>query len=236
MKNSVECPHCKTDNANFSATCSKCNSYLREKVVNLDLWKTIGMLIESPSEAFRNIIYSEHKNFIIFILLFASVKLLIDTRFVSLITVTEFHSTIGLGISYLLLIVPLFILLFLTSIIFKTISGTAGINTRIKDYFAVMCFTIIPFVFGALIIFPFELIIYGDYLFSVNPSPFVIKKYFAYFFLLLEVAIILWSIFLSFKGFKVQTANNILAFVFTIIYNSLLVLLIFISSKIIFTL
>ncbi|HQF43796.1 MAG TPA: hypothetical protein PK073_12870, partial [Ignavibacteriaceae bacterium] len=40
-------------------------------------------MIESPYEAFRSIVFAEHKNFIFFLLFFISIKNLIIARFIS---------------------------------------------------------------------------------------------------------------------------------------------------------
>ena len=235
MKNSVTCPQCNSENPFYNAICTNCNSYIRERVVNLDLWKTLGLIVESPTSAFKLIVFSEHKNFIIFIILFASVKLMIDARFLSMITLGSFRSTVGIGVSYLIIIASIFILILLFSIIFQKVSKPAGIETRVKDYFALMSYMLTPFALGIIVLFPFELIIFGDYLFSINPSPFIIKEFFAYLFLVLEIFIILWSIFLGIKAFNVQTRNRIYSFSFALIFNFTLWILLFFSSKIIFT-
>ncbi len=83
MKNIVTCPNCSSENPYYKETCSSCNSFIRDKISNLDLWNIIGLLIENPVKAFRQIIYSQHKNFIFFILFFVSIKFLINARFIS---------------------------------------------------------------------------------------------------------------------------------------------------------
>ena len=54
-----------------------------------------------------------------------------------------------------------------------------------------------PYSFAAIILFPVELIIFGKYLFSVNPSPFIIKSFLAWVLVSLEFLLILWSVFLT---------------------------------------
>jgi hypothetical protein len=235
MQNTITCPHCKSENPFYKSICSQCNSFMRERIVNLDLWKTLGMLVENPSEAFKMIVFSEHKNFIIFIILFAVAKLLIDARFLSMLTLGVFQSTVGIWVSYLIILPIIFILISSLSFLFKFISKSNKIENRTKDYFALMSFIIVPYVFGLLILFPFELIIFGDYLFSLNPTPFVIKELFAYLFLALEILIILWSIFLSMKAFFVQTNNKSLSFSYAFVFNFLIGVVLYFSSKLIFT-
>ena len=58
-----------------------------------------------------------------------------------------------------------------------------NIPLRFKDTFALIIYSQIPYLFGLIILFPLELVIFGDYLFSKNPSPFTIKGTLAYLFL-----------------------------------------------------
>ncbi|NOX19606.1 MAG: hypothetical protein GXO87_15160, partial [Chlorobi bacterium] len=63
MKNNVICKNCGAENPFYLLTCKSCNAYIRDKVSNINLWEIIWKLIETPVEAFRQIIYAEHKNF-----------------------------------------------------------------------------------------------------------------------------------------------------------------------------
>jgi hypothetical protein len=81
------------------------------------------------------------------------------------------------------------------------------ISLRFKDTFALIVYSQVPFVFGLVVLFILEIVIFGDYLFSLNPNPFVIKGVIAYLFLSLEFGIFFWSIFLVFKAFYAQSQH-----------------------------
>src|ERR1039458_8374525 len=85
MKNVIICKSCSTENPYYEVICSNCHSFLRDRIFNIDLWKTIEQLIETPVKAFRRIIQSEHKNFISLIFIFAVFKLFISSIFISLV-------------------------------------------------------------------------------------------------------------------------------------------------------
>jgi len=104
MKNIVTCPNCSAENAYYKETCSSCNSFIRDKRSNLDLWNIMGLLIENPIKAFQVIIYSQHKNFILFILFFVTIKFLINARFISLLTIGRFTITTSLPLSFILIL------------------------------------------------------------------------------------------------------------------------------------
>jgi hypothetical protein len=234
MKNSVTCPSCGYQNSYHQTVCIKCNSYIRDKVSNIDLWETIGLLIETPSKAFQKIIYSDHKNFISFIIVLAAIKLLINSRFVAMLSIGEFNTTTGLLFSYLIILVIWIVFLLLFSVLSKPFQRGIEVHSRFKDNLAIITYSQLPIVFALIFFFPIELIVFGDYIFSINPSPFVIKETVAYILAGLECMIILWSMFLFFKAVKVQSNNVIFSLSSLVIFYLALGTLLYFSSLIIF--
>jgi len=226
MKNSVTCPNCNFKNPFYNSVCSICKFYIRDRIYNIDLWTALSSLIESPTKAFRTIIFSEHKNFILFILFFVSIKYLINARFIAMMSKGEFQSTIGLQYSYLIVFGIVIIYFLLFTFLYKFFAKLNEIKVRFKDTFAIIIYSQLPLLLGLFILFPLELVIFGDYLFSLNPTPFIIKGNIAYFFLVIEVGLILWSIFLIIKGLITQSQQpsfgKISAFVFVVLFWTLI--------------
>lgn len=235
MKNSVTCPNCNSENPFYNSICSGCKYYLRDKIYNLDLWTVISSLIETPTKAFRTIIFSEHKNFILFILFFVSIKYLINARFISMVSVSEFQSTIGLQLSYLIVLGITLIYFIIFSLIYKSLSKRDEVNIRYKDTFALIIYSQVPFLFGLFILFPLELVILGDYLFSMNPTPFIIKGSITYFFLAIEIGLVIWSIFLVFKAFLTQSQHFLFSLISASVFVVLFWTLIYFCSLAVFT-
>jgi hypothetical protein len=235
MKNSVTCPNCNSENPFYNSVCSRCKYYLRDRIYNLDLWAQISLLIESPAKSFRTIIFSEHKNFILFILFFITIKYVVNARIIAMISVGDFQSTVELLYSYLIVLGIIVIYFLVFSYLHKTFGKLNKINLRFKDTLALTIYSQIPFLFGLFILFPLELVIFGDYLFTTNPTPFVIKGSIAYFFLLLEMGVIIWSIFLVFKAFISQTQHLIFSLTSASVFVVLFWTLIYFCSVIVFT-
>ena len=80
-QNFQTCNNCGKENALYANKCENCHHYVRANIVNIDLWSTIWNLFESPVEALENIIYAQHKNFIIFLTIFVSIKFLLISAF-----------------------------------------------------------------------------------------------------------------------------------------------------------
>jgi hypothetical protein len=235
MKNSVICPNCKTENPFFNFVCTNCRVYLRDRISNLDLWSTVSSIIETPSKAFKTIILSEHKNFIFFILFFIGLKYLINARFLSMLSLSEFRSTLGLQYSYLIVLGATLIYFLSFSILYSVVGKRNDIYLRFKDTFAIIIYSQIPYLFGLVLLFTLELVLFGDYLFSKNPTPFIIKGFLAYLFLILEVGIALWSIFLVIIAFLIQSQRKLFSILSAVIFIVLFWSLIYFCSIIVFT-
>lgn len=209
MKNVVVCKNCNSENPFYGLICQNCKSYLREKVYNIDLWKTIALLIESPSKAFKTIVNSEHKNFLLFVIILISGKLLVNGIFLKIFFLKGKAGFSNYLLDYVLTLLFLVLFILLFTGLFKTITERLGVQTRFLDNFSILTYSYIPYIFGFVILFPIELILFGGYLFSYLPSPFHLKETLAYVLLSFELIIIVWSIFLTVSAIKVQT-NNIL--------------------------
>jgi len=236
MKNRISCSNCSAENPLYVYTCKDCNSFIRERVFNIDLWNVIGLLIESPKKAFELIVFSEHKNFISFLLIFIAIKLLVNTRFISLISLGTYNPTTSLYLSYLIVFGILVVYLILFSFCFTFINKLLHITTRFRDNFAVLTYSLLPNVFGIIFLFIIELVVFGEYLFSINPTPFVIKGITAYLFVAAEVLLIVWSIILTLKAFKIQTDSLLYSIIYSFVFYFCISVILFYSSKIIFTL
>jgi len=117
-----------------------------------------------------------------------------------------------------------------------SLSGKAyNIYLRFKDTLALIIYSQIPYLFGLIILFSLELVIFGDYLFSKNPTPFTIKSTLSYLFLALEFAIALWSFFLIFKAFLTQSNNLIFSILSSTMFVGLFWSLIYLCSLFVFT-
>ncbi len=234
MKNMVICPHCGTENPFYKYTCSNCKAYLRDRVFNLDLWQMIGMIIESPVKAFNRVIQSEHKNFILLIIVLFSVKIFINARFVSIVNFGDSSLRINLLPGLLISVAAGILIVWIFTFILFLLNKASGLKTRIRDNNAVLIYSLIPYSFTLLILFPIELIIFGQYLFSNNPSPFILKPGISYTLMAFEGIFILWGIFLSISGIYSLSRNVGYSVLLGLIFNLYLFTFIYLLSIILF--
>lgn len=234
MKNPKVCNSCGAENPSYQLTCISCKSYLRERIVNLDLWDLLGLMLHSPSEAFRLVINAEHKNFIFFILLFVSIKFTINSAFLFLYTHTIDPALNNFFLNALILFFALSVLLFLFSFAAKFIYFYGGWAVRMRDTFSVLTYSFVPHIYALAFLFVIELIVFGGIIFSRNPSPFLFKSTLAYTLAAFEALIVLWSVLLSFIGLTALLKNKLNAIISGLIFNLLIILLLIFSSTYLF--
>ena len=232
MKNSVICHNCQTENPFYKLICENCKSYIRDRVYNIDLGNIIARLIENPTSGFKTIIFSEHKNFLVFLILFSVLKFEIDSVFISLYFQKEIISLSNFAVGYLGLLLILTAVFILFSYLVNFLNKKLGYETRVKDNFSIYIYSFLPHLFALIILFPLELVMFGEYLFSTNPSPFALKEFIAYTLLILEFLIIIWSLFLTIAANYAQTKNVLYSVIISVIFQSLLFFILYSYPKI----
>lgn len=222
MKNSIVCKSCNTENPFYALNCSKCKAYLRERIYNIDFWAVSLSLIDTPSNAFKKIIHSEHKNFIFLIVILAAIKFFILSIFLQEYFTKSEHVFRYLSTNLLDFAVLFFVFLLLISLIITYSGLIFGLKTRFKDNLAITIYSLMPYVVGLILLFPVELIVFGQYLFSTNPSPFQIKPTLAYMLLAIEGILILWSLLLSGIALIAQSKSIIYSVVMDAVFYIIL--------------
>lgn len=207
MKNEIICQSCHSANPFHQLNCLKCKAYLRERIYNLDLWNVIENIIENPIKGFAKIIHSEQKNFIVFIILLASVKFFINSVFFFLVHSQNSLASVNILRNMFFVIISIASITLIFSLLIKLTNRISSNETRSKDIFSILSYSLIPNIFALVVLFPFELIFFGEYLFSNNPSPFIIKETVAYILFALELLVIVWTLFLGIAALYTLTKS-----------------------------
>ncbi|MDP2364780.1 MAG: hypothetical protein Q8M94_13565 [Ignavibacteria bacterium] len=231
----TKCKKCNHINPAYKYICEECKSYLREKIVNIDLWNTIQQIIEEPFAAFKQIIFAEHKNFVIFLIFLIGTKNLIISRFLSVPQLGSDGVTNGIAFSLFLSIIFSIITFLLLTVTQTKVYKKKGIHLRFKDIYATNIYAFIPYIFGLIFIFPVELTVLGGNIFSNNPYSFQIKPTVSYILFGIEGIVLIWSLILVYKGTFLVVSNRIFALFLTSSFFVLWFLTVYLSSKIIFT-
>ncbi len=221
--NFLICKKCNSNNPLFLLNCESCNNLLRNRIPNIDLWNIIRRLIDEPVNAFQTIIQADKKNFSFLFVFFFAIKMYFLSIIVqSLLGIQKEMNFLAIFI-YILIV---FVIWFIISFIIKY-SLLKKVKTRIKDSFAVISFSALPMVISLFILTLLEFAVYGESLFSGNPSPFIAKQTIAYLFSILEVFLILWWSILLFLGINTSISNKLLSLAITLVVILSLLLNIF---------
>jgi len=208
MENSLICNSCHEKNPFYALNCTKCNAFLRAKISNIDLWHTTWKIFESPVRTAENIIQADHKNFV-FVLLF-----LICLKY-SFLKAMIFNAVTGrevlgnLSGSILNGGIPLVIGLLAFSLVMTLANKSGGIQNRFRDNVAIYTYSFIPQLLGMLFLVPIHFALFGEYWFTFNPSPFIIKPAAATLLMLIDALLFIWSMFNISTATYAQTKNKI---------------------------
>jgi len=231
----TKCKKCNHVNPPYKYICEECKSFLRERVINLDLWDTILKIIEEPSIAFKQIIFAEHKNFILLLTFLLGLKSLIFSRFLSVphlgLNGVSTSIMLSLILSIIFSIIPVILLTATEVKLYKK----KGIILRFKDIYSVNVYTFIPYIFGLIFIFPVELIVLGGDIFSNNPYSFEIKPVISYMLIGMELIVLIWSFILIYKNIYLISLSRSFSVTLTSFFFFLWAFTVYLSSLIIFT-
>ena len=210
MNNKLICNNCQASNPVYSLNCEKCNSFLRARVPNIDLWDTVWNLLISPVETAIKLIQAEQKNFIVFLLSVWFVKATINQYILNNYFQHDNNTFISSFINGGLLSVTLLVLFsFIISLVFNTLK----IPTRFKDVLAVYTYSLIPILLVFLFLTPFHFALYGFYWFTINPPPLVIKPLVTFVLYGIEGLFYIWVLFLFVAVTYAQSGRKPLSFI-----------------------
>ncbi len=230
--NKIICKSCSSENFFEAYKCSSCSNVLRAKVPNINFWSVIYLLIFDTENAFKQILYADNKNFLLPLFILLNIKL------TSLIFVLG--SVYDLEISFNLFWIALFTLtVVLCIILFFYLEFIRGVINKIsmqnlfrKNYFAIIGYASSIFSMSIFLLLTIELVLFGPFLFSGNPSPFAIKPIPAYMLAGLEIFVFTLFLIFTFIGFKIYSQSFRISIILTVSVISIIPILFFLSKYI----
>ncbi|MBI1939537.1 MAG: hypothetical protein HYS25_15615 [Ignavibacteriales bacterium] len=231
MKKVIICSNCTAENPFYSLTCKECNSYLRSRVPNIDLWATISKILYAPITTAETLIQTDHKNFVVSLMILAGIKL-------SLFVAAYYNSIFAEDTNKNIFVVLIFGILFFCaavsfiSLIVTMINKLFGLKTRFKDNLTIYVYSYLPTILLLVFLTPIYFALFGIYWFSFNPSPFMIKPTSAYVLAAFEGVFFLWSMFLSITSTYAQSKSGLYSLLVGLSFNSVVVYLLLFFYKI----
>lgn len=224
MKNILQCGSCSHENPFYLLNCEKCNAFLRPRNPNINLWETIWQLFDMPVKTSENIIHAEHKNFLIPFLLIIAFKFSLVSMMVSNFLIYQSGYTITKNGNFLSGGLAVIILIAVVSFVITYINQFIGIKNRFIDNLSIYTYAFTPQLLCLVILTPVEFALFGEFWFTFNPSPFLIKPLAAYMLISIEGIMFLWTGLLFIFSTYAQTRNKIYSTIVGVSFTILILL------------
>ncbi len=218
------CKSCNNKIPSNIDICPECGAFIRSRVNNLEIWKTMINLFAEPKNTLEQIVYAKRKSGILF--LFFILTLIFS--FFNFLAINYLASESGGIISFFLTIEKTFsnsfISILAVLVLIRFLFMTFGYVSRSKDLLAVISYSFVPFIFSSIFLFPIEIGLFGEFWFTFHPFPWIIKPFPAYFLISIHGLMLLWSVMLLFLGmlkifkFKIVSFSATILILFVIIF------------------
>jgi hypothetical protein len=204
----IICPVCNKENHHLAGACTACGSFLQQRVENLDLFATIGHIVDAPGKTFHTIAVARHKNFI-YILSALYGWPVVFTVFwyihageqsTSLLTFLTAGFAIGPVVGLTLFLYAGLLLWIAARIMRSKIS--------FRNAVATLVYSAAPFLLVFFIYLPMVILTYGLYFFTKNPSPYDLKPLSFIIIVSLAGLSYLWSASLLLVGIRIVTGTR----------------------------
>jgi len=208
MENLIQCTVCGHRNTELDTICKSCGAFLQNRPTALNLFETVWKLINSPKQALREVALAEHKNYAWLLSVFEGIGLTYLSLAVR--TADEMEATLGdslltgaiagaiagpIGVSLLSMI------LFALGLIF-------GQRLMFKNIRSVLTYALVPVVINLFTVFPLQIMTFGAFLFTHNPSPFTINPTVFIATGLIDLTFGIWQLFILILGLNVFFSNS----------------------------
>ena len=198
----ITCSICHTSNHHLAIVCSSCGGFVQNRIDNLDLFALIWKIIESPSKAFRTIAIAKHKNYSILLPGVAGIAFAFFVFWLfkfgdhaeSLVNILGGGFAVGPFLGILTVLIFSLILILTTKL--------NGLDVKFRNTYATVAYVCVPVVLSFIFIFPVEIMTFGIFLFTKNPSPYSLKPMSYILLMILDGTFTAWSFVLLFVGIK----------------------------------
>jgi hypothetical protein len=199
----IPCPVCNAPNHHLAVVCVSCHGFLQGRTENLDLFSTTWEVIERPGRALHMIALARHKNYALF--LSAAGGIAMAFALFWLMKAGEVSGSLLNILAAGLLAGPLFgvIILLLTSGLAWGVARVFRLRMTFRNTFATFSYSLVPVVLSMVCVLPIEILTFGQFFFTRNPSPALLKPGAYYILLSLDALFLLWTLILQQFGLRV---------------------------------
>ncbi len=186
---------CGATNKELATRCASCGGTLQDRAKTLNLFSTLYGIWRFPDYTIRKILLAEHKNYVFILAAFEGVFL--GYLFLFFVKAGDTYSIelprliLSGFVAGILLFLPM---LYLSAILSYLLLRVYRTGVTARGFIAGMIYSLHPLALSMVVILPMEIAVYGPYLFSNNPPPWIINPPPFYLFVILELIAVLAAI------------------------------------------
>jgi hypothetical protein len=199
----IRCAICKAENHHLAVLCTACGGYLQNRAENLDLFATCWEVVERPMRAFRGIALSRRKNFSSIVASLAGIAFVFAALWA--IAAAEYtpNTFTIFAAGFLLGPVTGVLLLWALALLVKAMAAAQGLPLSARNAYAVYAYAMVPLVMTVLLILPLEVVAFGRFLFTAQPTPYSLRPMMYLALTGLDLLCALWTLALLIAGTRV---------------------------------
>lgn len=199
----MTCTVCGAENPETATICSSCRAFLQNRIPTLDLFQTAWGCLVAPIRTFHTVTIAEHKNYSLTLFGFAGIPFVASTvaSFQGGTFIGGFLETAALS-TMLGFVVGVAAGLLLTVVHWLNARFLGG-DGSFRLSLGLVAYALVPATAIGLLIYPIQLLTFGEHWFAANPHPSTINEVSYWTLQMLQWGGILWSIILLATGSKV---------------------------------
>lgn len=204
----IECSVCNTTNDHLATICKSCGAYLQTRTDSLDLFQTAWNVLENPKKAFHTIAVATHKNYSYIIPAIAGYAFVFFLFW--LLRAGEYTNSLLNFLAAGFVAGPPFGILavLIFSVVISILLRARGRDVSFRNCMAVISYSLIPVVVSVFIVLPLEIMTFGLFFFTSNPSPYLLKPFSYVALLVLDGIFSAWTLILISFGVKTLTGRR----------------------------
>lgn len=193
----IVCSYCDSLNFILELKCRNCGNLLHEKYNTIDLGELIYLSLFEPKFAAKRVLFSTKKNYLFILLILLVLKFTLFSLYDA--TIVDSFNDLRLD-NYLVIVFEWLIAILVVNLLMKILFEL--LFKQKISYLNILSMTTYPYIFSAIslfILFPLELMLFGQYLFSKNPGIFDINFTKAILITCIELVIFFYSMHLLYN-------------------------------------
>ncbi len=212
----IVCSYCDSLNFILELKCKNCGNLLHEKYNTIDLGELIYLSLFEPKFAVKKVLFSIKKNYLFILLILLILKFTLFSLYDA--SIIDSFNDLKLD-NYLVIVFEWLMAILVVNLMMKFLFEL--LSKQKISYLNMLSMTTYPYIFSSIslfILFPLELMLFGQYLFSKNPGIFDINFTKAISITCIEILIFVYSMYLLYSFLNFVLEKNKISLLIVFVY------------------